>query len=141
MRAAFPRGFESWWSLSLRLWQHQIDELGHLTAAQYPLIYEEAAFSFVTELFRDPRASYVTVRSQVDYPEEIVIERSPVTVHIAVAEVGRSSFGLTMVMSDREAHPCNLAQYRYVRWNMGARSKQELTTLEREALRTHLPAV
>ena len=131
MRAEFPDGYESWWSLSLRLWQHQIDELGHLTAAQYPLIYEEAAFTFVTEIFRDPRATYVTVRSLVDYTAEIVFERSPVTVHI-------SSFGLTMVMSDREGHPRSLAQYRYVRWNTDARSKQELTTPEREALRSNL---
>lgn len=111
-----------------------VDYLGHMTAASYPAVYEEAMFRFVRERWPGPDPCYVDASMCVRYLHEVRMASSPMTVALCVVEVGRSSFRVQSTMSDAAGRLCSTAEARYVAWDINARKSRPLTDAERAGL-------
>lgn len=124
----------AWWSHDIQLGWLDFDVLGHVTAAAYPAILEEAMVALVIEAWQVPNPVYVVARMEIDFLREVRTRRDPVRVYIAVDHLGRSSFTTTAVICSNDGRPCNVARTRYVAWDLETRRPRPLDTLQRERL-------
>lgn len=123
-----------WWATNRQLWWRDFDELGHLTAARYADLYQEAAGDFVVEAWRDPGASYVVARLDIAFLREIRREGSPVLLGVKPTRVGRAGFELAMTVSDGTGGVCSRATGVYVAWDGESRGARPMTEAERAGL-------
>lgn len=130
----FWRGYANGWDKQFDLPTSSIDELGHVTAGFYPQVFEDAAYSFLTSVAQREWPDYVVARMLITYRREVVLQRSPVTVYVAVDSVGHSSFDLTMVLVDIDGTACTQAEVHYVAWDRRTRRRRDLAQHESEAL-------
>jgi acyl-CoA thioesterase FadM len=135
---SFPDDYATQWPVEHPLPASSIDELGHVTAAFYPVLFEDSAFAFLKAITGESAPDYVVARMLVDYRREVLLERSPVTVYVAVDAVTESSFDLTMVLVDAEGTPCTRAQVHYVAWDRQKRRRRDLEESEFQPLRRQL---
>jgi acyl-CoA thioesterase FadM len=125
----------AWWSAEIQLWWRDFDELGHMTAASYPAAYEEAVGRFLVERWQHPAPDYVVARITVEYLKEVRRTAAPITIHVKVEHVGRSSFVVNMILSNAAGLRCSVAQTHYVAWDRGRRGPRAMTANERAALK------
>jgi acyl-CoA thioesterase FadM len=123
-----------WWSTRIEVWWRDFDELGHMTAAAYPAAFEEGVGRFVTDRWGSHAPAYVTARTTIDYLHEVRRHRLPITVAVRPDTVGRTSFVLSLVLSDDDGTRCALGQTRYVAWDRELRAPRPLTDDERGSL-------
>jgi acyl-CoA thioesterase FadM len=124
----------SWWSTERRLWWRDFDELGHLSAARYADLYQEAVGDFVVSAWEDADASYVVARLDITYLHEIRREGSPVVLQVSPRRIGRSSFVLSMAVSTADGLMCSRADGTYVAWDPKGRCSRAMTEAERSGL-------
>lgn len=129
-----PADFDTWWSTERQLWWRDFDALGHLTAAVYADLYQEACGDFVVEAWADADASYVVARLDISYLRELTRPASPVRLHVRLSRLGRSGFGLTMVMCSAAGDVCSVAEGAYVAWDGDVRGARPMTDAERAGL-------
>lgn len=142
-RQIVPEGFRTWWSTERQLRWRDIDTLGHLTAASYADLCQEACGDFAVEAWADADASYVVARLDISYLREIRREESPVRLHARLSRIGRSGFGVTMVVCSAAGKVCSIAEGSYVAWDAVCRRSRAMTDAERTGLMAlggqHLP--
>ena len=129
-----PDDFRSWWWTERQLWWRDIDELGHLTAARYADLYQEACGDFVEEAWGPDDAAYVVARIDTVYLSEIRLSESPVRVYARATKVGRSSFTLSMVVCSATGRLSSSAEGTYVAWDRARRGGRAMTEVERASL-------
>lgn len=125
---------EDGWSTEVQVWWRDFDELGHMTAAAYPAAFEEGVGRFVTERWGESSPAYVTARTSIDYLKEVRRPDLPITIHVEVERVGRTSFVLDLVLCDNTGTRCSVAKTRYVGWDRDRRGPRLLSDQERSAL-------
>lgn len=125
---------ESWWSTRRQLWWRDFDDLGHVSAARYADLYQEACGDFVVEAWGDPAASYVVARLDITFLHEIMREDSPVQLYVNPSRVGRSSFDLSMALGTAAGQLCSRAEGTYVAWDRHGRCTRPLAGAERSGL-------
>lgn len=119
-----------WWSVTRQLWWRDLDELGHLTAARYADLYQEACGDFVVEAWGDDTASYVVSRMTIDYLHEVTRADSPVRLLVRVARVGRSGFDLALGIETATGRLCSTARGAYAAWDRDLRCARTMTESE-----------
>jgi acyl-CoA thioesterase FadM len=122
------------WSTQRELWWRDFDELGHLSAARYADLYQEAAGDFVVEAWEDTEADYVVARLDITYLHEIRRQSRPVVLPVSAARVGRSSFELRMAVTTGDGVLCSRAVGTYVAWDREGRRSRAMTEAERSGL-------
>ena len=122
------------WSTQRQLWWRDFDELGHLSAARYADLYQEAAGDFVVEAWQDAEADYVVARLDITYLHEIRRQGSPVVLLVSAGRVGRSSFELSMAVTSADGVLCSRAAGTYVAWDREERRSRTMTEAERSGL-------
>ena len=122
------------WSTQRQLWWRDFDELGHLSAARYADLYQEAAGDFVVEAWEDSEADYVVARLDITYLHEIRRQGSPVVLLVSAGRVGRSSFELSMAVTSADGVLCSRADGTYVAWDREGRRSRAMTEAERSGL-------
>ena len=122
------------WSTQRELWWRDFDELGHLSAARYADLYQEAAGDFVVEAWEDTEADYVVARLDITYLHEIRRQSKPVVLLVSAARVGRSSFELSMSVIAGDGVLCSRAEGTYVAWDREGRRSRAMTEAERSGL-------
>lgn len=136
----FPAEFQLWWSKEYSIPPSSIDELGHMTALQYPAIFDLSGWEFVTELFAENLADFVMAEVRVTYRHEVLLEKAPVRIYVHPTTVSKTSFTLTMVMADSAGTLCAQAKYRYVAWDRSTRTKRKLNESELNLIARHIAA-
>lgn len=126
--------FFTWWATDRQLWWRDIDELGHLTAARYADLYQEACGDFVVEAWQAADSDYVVARTEIVYLREVRLVDSPVKVFVRASMVGRASFALSMVLTTANGRPCSTSRGVYVAWDRATRGARTLTPIERARL-------
>jgi acyl-CoA thioesterase FadM len=132
--SAVPPGHADWWHTRRQLWWRDFDALGHLTAGCYGALFQDAFADFVLEAWGSLDAWYVAIRMEIDYLHEVMPEDSPVRVYVELDNLGRSSFGATMVLCTRSGTPCSVSRVVFVAWDGEHRRSRPLTSSEREGL-------
>ena len=133
-RFAIPDNFGSWWSVELQPWWRDIDYLGHVTAAAYGTIYEEAMARFVNERWRTQDAEYVVAHLSMSYLREIRMGETPIRVHVRCTTAHRSRFTCSMVITGPDGEARNVARAQYAAWDSAARRSRRLSDPERVGL-------
>ncbi|MEU1517542.1 acyl-CoA thioesterase [Streptomyces sp. NPDC005811] len=131
-----PQGFKDWWSTTVEPWWRDFDYLGHVTAASYAAIYEQAFAEFVAERWHTSEPSYVVARLDITYLREIRPRNTPLRIHVSIGHTGRTSLTAAMVLCDVEGLPRSIARARYCAWDREQRTTRPLTTEERTGLAT-----
>lgn len=124
------------WSTEVQVWWRDFDELGHMTAAAYPAAYEEGVGRFVTDRWGESSPAYVTASTTIEYLKEVRRPSLPITIHVRVGRVGRTSFVLDLTLCDSAGSRCSVATTRYVAWDRDRRGPRPLSDDERSALRS-----
>jgi acyl-CoA thioester hydrolase len=125
---------EQGWATELELRLTDIDYLGHLTAAAYPMLYEEARMLFLGKLWATEKPTYAIVKQTLGYEHEVLLRDGPVTIAIAVTRIGTSSFDLSEVLMNRAGNVCARSAATLVAWDTENRRSRALRVQEREAL-------
>lgn len=126
---------ERWWSYVIVPWWRDLDYLGHVTAASYASIYEEAFGRFMQERWATSEPSYVVAKLSITYVREVRMEHTPLTVKVCVQSSSSSSFSVSMVLVDVHGQVRSTAEARYVRWDGVNRCATPMSADEIAALR------
>jgi acyl-CoA thioester hydrolase len=126
------------WAYSLTLRPTDIDYLGHVTAAAYLAFFEEARVRWLGEAWQMPRPTYVLARQELDYLGEIRADDAPLTVTIAVARLGTSSFDVAEELMIKSGECKNRSRATLVAWDPDRRRSRPLEETERTALSAQL---
>ncbi|NUR97796.1 MAG: acyl-CoA thioesterase [Kribbellaceae bacterium] len=129
-----PSGYNAWWSTEIHLWWRDFDYLGHVTAASYGSLYEEAFGRFMTVAWGTEFPSYVVGAMSIRYLHEIVRGVDAVRVFVAIEQVGTASISARLVAVDSEGRECSTAENRYVAWDRDMRCSRPITSAERAGL-------
>lgn len=125
---------DSWWSTRRQLRTRDFDAFGHVTAARYAELYQEAAADFVVEAWEDQDASYVVARLEITYLREITRDGSPVRLFVRPSRIGRSGFGLSMVLATVDGVVRSRAEVAFAAWDRGGRCARPMSAAERSRL-------
>lgn len=122
-------------------WQHpmplrfrDLDYLGHVTAAEYLAMFEEARAAWLSHRFETPYPTYVVARQEMDFEREVRMHQGPMTVNIALVRVGVKSLQISETLESHDGTVHARSRARLVMWNPEARQSRELTESERAAL-------
>ncbi|WP_322723635.1 acyl-CoA thioesterase [Streptomyces spongiae] len=133
-RLTVPSGYEYWWSVELQPWWRDIDYLGHVTAAVYGTIYEEAMARFLSERWETGDADYVVAHLAMTYVREVRMSETPVRVFVRCEEARRSTFVSSLVIAGSDGAPRNVAHAEHAAWDRQLRRSRPLTPKERNGL-------
>jgi|SRR5579884_17326 len=124
-----------------RDWQHpmplrfrDLDYLGHVTAAQYLAMFEEARAAWLSVRFDTPYPTYVVARQEIDFDRELRMHDGPVTVTIELVRIGARSLDISERLESRDATLHARSRATLVLWNARTRRSRDLTEPERTTL-------
>ena len=85
-------------------------------------------------MLREPEPSFVVVRQELDYRNEILLKDGPVTVYIEPLRVSRSGIAIREFMKSAKGTLHTESQAVLVRWDREARRSMPFTDSERERI-------
>jgi acyl-CoA thioester hydrolase len=126
------------WERRIQLRYRDLDYLGHLTAAAYLTLFEEARVAWMAESFGVELPIYVVARQEIDYLREVRLGDGPLTFSVAPVRLGRSSIAIeeTLVTAGGDLRTRSRASL--VMWRLEERAPRPLSAHERSALERQL---
>lgn len=134
IRHEVPSDYARWWSLSLQPWWRDHDYLGHVTAASYAVIVEEAVGRYLQDRWDRPDPTYVVAHLSISYLREIRMGDGPLNVFVSSRHAGGSRFECTSVIVAADGTPRSVAHGLYAGWDSARRGSRDLTEQESRAL-------
>lgn len=111
-----------------------LDYLGHVTAAEYLAIFEEARAAWLSQCFNTSFPTYVVARQEIDFERELRMHEGPIMVSIELARIGARSLQVEETLESRGGTVHARSRATLVMWNPEERRSRELTEAERTAL-------
>ena len=119
------------WSTTLHLRHRDVDYLGHVTAAAYLALFEEARAAWIGAVAEDGLATYVVARQVIDYRRELLFAEGPVRVTINVESVGERSVDVSEVLETDAGELRTTSSATLVMWDRDSREARAISTAER----------
>jgi acyl-CoA thioester hydrolase len=112
------------------------DQLGHVTASAYLMLFEETRTAWLAEAFGVRLPIYVVARQEIDYLREVLLDDGPVSLTVEVTRIGRSSFDIAETLAAAGGDVRARSRATLVLWDLEARRPRPITDGERAALET-----
>jgi acyl-CoA thioester hydrolase len=119
-----------------------VDVYGHVNNVKYFEYFQEARLAFLAGPdggFRDPRATLVIARIDVDYRRPVLFRPEPYVVESWITRVGTSSFGLAAEIRDGDTL-LSASRSTLVAFDLDTQRSRPLRDVEREQLQAALEA-
>jgi acyl-CoA thioester hydrolase len=122
------------WERALQLRYGDLDYLGHVTAAAYLMLFEEARARWMAETLEVRFPVYVVANQRIGYLREVLLEDSPITISVTPVALGASSVEIAETLVTAAGELKARSEATLVMWDAERRGSRPLTGAERAAL-------